>query len=223
MRLTQNKIEEIVLSILGEEGLVIVKELYGKENISEFVLATKTKKDIKVIRKMLYFLYNHNLVGFMRKKDKEKGWYIYYWTLLPDNIRFIYFKKRKELLDKLKQKLEEEHKELFFACPNKCVRLNFDNAMDLDFHCPECGELLGQDDSKDHIQFLDKKIAEIEKELEEFKAIKKAKKVKVKERKKVVRAKLKKVKKVKTVKIKVEDKVKKVKKVKIKIKDKTKK
>ena len=223
MRLTQNKIEEIVLSILGEEGLVIVKELYGKENISEFVLATKTKKDIKVIRKMLYFLYNHNLVGFMRKKDKEKGWYIYYWTLLPDNIRFIYFKKRKELLDKLKQKLEEEHKELFFACPNKCVRLNFDNAMDLDFHCPECGELLGQDDSKDHIQFLDKKIAEIEKELEEFKAIKKAKKVKVKERKKVVRAKLKKVKKVKTVKIKVEDKVKKVKKVKIKIEDKTKK
>ncbi len=195
MRLTQKKIEEIVLSILGEEGLFLIKELYNKENVSEFDLAKRANKDIKVVRKMLYFLYNHNLVGFIRKKDKEKGWYIYYWTLLPDSIRFIYIKKKKELLERLKEKQEEEDKELFFTCPNDCVRLNFDDSMDLDFHCPECGELLGQDNSNDKVIFLKKKISEIEEELEQFKIAKKIKKAKTKERKKVVRKKAKVVKK----------------------------
>ena len=95
MRLTQKKIEEILLDIIGPEGLPLVQQLYGKEHVSEFDLATKTKKDIKVIRRMLYTLYNHNVIGFIRKKDKQKGWYIYYWTILPENVKFAYFKKKK--------------------------------------------------------------------------------------------------------------------------------
>src|SRR3989344_1488890 len=107
MRLTPKKISEILVTILKEEGLPLVQELMGRENVSEFELADKTKKDIKVIRRMLYTLYNHNLVGFTRKKDKIKGWYIYYWTLLPENIKFNYFKTKKELMQKLKQELEQ--------------------------------------------------------------------------------------------------------------------
>jgi transcription initiation factor TFIIE subunit alpha len=165
MRLTQKKIEEITLSIIGQEGKPLIEKLYGQENISEFILADKTKMDIKLVRKLLYLLYNHNLVGFNRKKDKEKGWYVYYWTLLPESIRFIYFKKKKESLIKLKSRLEEEEKELFFVCPNDCVRLNFDQAMDFEFHCPECGELFSQDTSEDKIAKIKNKIKEIETEV----------------------------------------------------------
>ena len=147
MRLTQKKIEEIVLPILGEDGLILIKYLYGKENVSEFDLSKRSKKDIKIIRKLLYLLYNHNLVGFNRKKDKEKGWYIYYWTLIPENVKFSYYKRRRELLVTLQYRLEQEHKELFFACPKNCVRLNFDDAMEFEFHCSECGDLLNQDDN----------------------------------------------------------------------------
>ena len=64
MRLTQNKIEEIILPILNEEGLPLVTQLYGKENVSEFDLAKDTKLDIKVVRKMLYLLYNNNIISF---------------------------------------------------------------------------------------------------------------------------------------------------------------
>lgn len=187
MRLTKNKVEEIIVDVLGEEGLVLGKHLYEKENISEFDLAKKTKLDIKIVRKMLYFLYNHNLVGFSRKKDKEKGWYIYYWTLLPESLKFFYYKKRKELLVKLRQRLEEEEKELFFTCPHDCVRLNFDQAMDFEFHCPECGELISQDSSKNKIAALKKEIREIEEELE--KERKRTQRAKTKARKKVVKTK----------------------------------
>src|SRR3989338_8154903 len=129
MRLTTKKVEEILVNLLSEEGLPLIRELAGKFNISEFDLASKTKKDIKIIRKMLYLLYNHNLVGFTRKKDKQKGWYIYYWTLLPESIMYFYFKMRREQAERLKEQLSEEKKELFFVCPNNCIRLNFDQVM----------------------------------------------------------------------------------------------
>src|SRR3989338_209449 len=145
MRLTSKKIEEILVSLLGEGGAPLIKELQKQDNTSEFHLATKTKKDIKVIRRMLYVLYNNNLVSFNRKKDKEKGWYIYYWTLVPESVKYCYFKKKRELLERLTARLEEEKKELFFTCPKKCVRLNFDQATDFEFRCPECGELLSQE------------------------------------------------------------------------------
>ncbi|MDO8510870.1 MAG: transcription factor [Nanoarchaeota archaeon] len=188
MRLTQKKIEEIMLSILGEEGLPLVKELSGKQNVSEFELADKLKKDIKIVRKMLYLLYNHNLVSFIRKKDKIKGWYIYYWTLQPESIKFSYIKRKKELLGKLQQRLEEESKELFFTCPNRCVRLNFDQAMDFEFHCPECGELLSQENNAERVETLRKKVGETEAELEELMEKRKARKTVSKASKKEVKA-----------------------------------
>lgn len=167
MRLTVNKIKEIVADLVGEEGLLLVDQLGTKENVSEFDLASKTKKDIKVIRRTLYILYNHSLVRFIRKKDKNKGWYIYYWTLLPEGIKFAYIKRKKELVERLIQSLWEEGKELFFLCPNHCVRLNFDQATDFEFHCPECGELISQDDTKEKIQQLKKEIEKIKEELKD--------------------------------------------------------
>ena len=187
MRLTQKKVEEIMLSILGEEGLPLIKELSGKQNVSEFELADKLKKDIKIVRKMLYFLYNHNLVSFIRKKDKIKGWYIYYWTLQPESIRFSYVKRKKELLARLQQRLEEESRELFFTCPNRCVRLNFDQAMDFEFHCPECGELISQENNTERVETLRKKVIEIEAELEELMEKRKVHRIIAKVRKKEIK------------------------------------
>lgn len=191
MRLTQKKIEEILLGIIEPEGLPLVQQLYGKEHVSEFDLATKTKKDIKIIRRMLYTLYNHNVIGFIRKKDKQKGWYIYYWTILPENVKFSYFKKKKEQLQRCREQLEAEGKDLFFICPGKCVRLNFDQAMEFEFHCPECGQLASQDSSEDKKEVLQKKIKELEQELVEAREEKKTARRKSKERKKIIRKKVK--------------------------------
>ena len=187
MHFTKRKIEEVVMGILGEEGSALMQQLTGRENVSEFDLAKKTNTDIKIIRRMLYMLYNHNLVGFIRKKDKEKGWYIYYWTLLPENIKFDYYKMKREQLEKLKQQLEEEHKELFFVCPNKCVRLNFDQSMDFEFHCPECGELIAQDEDKNRIKTIQTQIEEISTEFKTLQEKRKVRRQQIKIKKKIVR------------------------------------
>ncbi|MBT4935398.1 hypothetical protein HOL21_01435 [Candidatus Woesearchaeota archaeon] len=190
MRLTTKKTEEILVMILGEEGRSLVRYLIGKENISEFDLANKTKKDIKIVRRLLYNLYNHNLVGFTRKKDKQKGWYIYYWTLLPESIKFSYFKMRRDHLERMQHRLEEEQRELFFICPNKCVRLNFDQSADFEFHCPECGELIHQDQKKDMIKSLQKNIVLVQAEIKKLIEQRKVRRKVVTERKKVVKKKV---------------------------------
>ncbi len=167
MRLTKKKIDDILKDVVGEEGLPIIHELLERSNISEFDLAGKTKKDIKVVRKRLYQLYNYNLVSFTRKKDKQKGWYIYYWTLLMDCIKYLYFKKKRERLASLQQQLEVERKELFFSCPSACVRLTFDQAMDFEFRCPECGILATQESSEKRVASLQQEIASLKQELKE--------------------------------------------------------
>jgi len=187
MRLTKKKIKKILEIILGEEGLPLVEELIEKDNISEFDLAAEINKDIKVVRKLLYILYNHNLVSFTRKKDKQKGWYIYYWTLILNNVKFSYYKMKRDLLERLKLRLKEEEEELFFICPNNCVRLNFDQAADFDFHCPECGELIAQDDSKKNIAAIKKRIVETEKELKRLKEKRKIRKIKIVKKKKEIK------------------------------------
>ena len=163
IRLTDKKLEEVIKSVCGGGVLPLVKKLKGKENVSEFKLADQLKEDIKRVRNILYRLYEANLVEFTRKKDKKKGWYIYYWTFKPEQMKFLYGKIREERLERLRDKLERERKEPSFICPNKCVRLNFDQAADFEFSCPECGELCSQEDVNVRVEEIKKKIKEFEK------------------------------------------------------------
>jgi len=203
MKLTQNKINEIIIDVLGEEGLRLVKELKDRENVSEFNLATKLRKDIKLIRHMLYKLYNYNLVSSTRKKDKQKGWYIYYWTIVPENIKFLYLKNKKIHLTKLKEQLQKEQNEQFFTCSKKCVRLDFNQAIDFEFRCPECGKLISQDQNPKRFSELQKKIEKLEKELKnkEKKSIKRKTQPKAKKTTKKLQ-----IKKTKTIKKKIKAK-----------------
>ncbi len=114
---------------------------------------------------------------------------MYYWTLLPENVKFGYYKQKKQLLVKLREQLEREEKELFFVAPNSTTRYTFDEAMEYEFHCPETGELLTQEDTEKRKVQLKKKIVQTEAALEAFRAKKKKQKVATKERKKVVRKK----------------------------------
>ena len=162
IRLTDKKTEEVIKRVCGDDILPLVKKLKGKENVSEFKLADQLKGDIKKVRNGLYRLYEANLVEFTRKKDKKKGWYIYYWTFKPEQVKFLYSKIRKEMLERLKERLEGEAKGMFFVCPNRCVRLSFDQAADFEFSCPECGELCSQEDINERAKEIKDKIKELE-------------------------------------------------------------
>ncbi|MBS3147832.1 hypothetical protein J4219_03025 [Candidatus Woesearchaeota archaeon] len=165
MKITPKLIDDVVIEVAGQDILPLVKALRNKTNVSEFKLATVIKKEINVTRNMLYRLYDNNLVSFTRKKDKKKGWYIYYWTFNLRRVRDLVKDIKKQKFEKLGERLERERTVQFYICPNKCMRLDFEQAHDYQFKCPECGILLGIEDNTQKIKDLEFELVNIEKEL----------------------------------------------------------
>ncbi|MBW2976897.1 hypothetical protein KY347_05615 [Candidatus Woesearchaeota archaeon] len=163
MRITNNKIFETVKEVVGEDSLKVVEYLKDKKNISDFKIAEKVKSDIHEIRNILYRLYNHNLVTYYRKKDRQKGWYISYWTFnkkrIKDVMKNLHYSKIEKFTERLKE--EEKNRGNFYLCPNACVRVNFEKASDFEFKCPECGSVLNHQDNEKTIDFLKSKLKEI--------------------------------------------------------------
>jgi transcription initiation factor TFIIE subunit alpha len=163
MKLSNKVVEEVISEVAGEDVLPLVRALKNKKNVSEFKLAEDIKQEINTTRNMLYRLYDANLVSFTRKKDKQKGWYIYYWTFNPKRIGDLLKSIKKRKLARLKEKLKREKAGQFFTCQNKCIRLDFEQATDFQYKCPECGSLLDQEDNSEKIREIEKEIKQLEK------------------------------------------------------------
>ncbi|MAG07950.1 hypothetical protein CMO89_00600 [Candidatus Woesearchaeota archaeon] len=165
MRVTSKIVEQVVSEASGEDVIPLIKYLKDKKNISEFKIAEKIKKEVNETRNMLYRLYEANLVSFIRKKDKKKGWYIYYWTFNPKRIKYLFYDLKRKRLDNLKSRLGREENNYFFICEDNCIRLDFEQATDFNFKCPECGKLVNQEDNAQKIKKIKDEIEKLKKEL----------------------------------------------------------
>ena len=159
--------DEVLTEVAGEEAIRIIDFIKDKKETSEFTIAEKTKIEIHKTRTILYKLFEANVATFIRRKDKIKGWYICYWDFAPQNINYAYKKLKKDRLEKLEVRLEKELGQQFFMCKNACARMNFEKAMDFEFKCPECGELMQQQDNSRTIEFLTNSINSLKKDLAE--------------------------------------------------------
>src|SRR3989338_6605908 len=95
---------QTVAEVVGQEAVPIVQYLKGKKNISEFKIAESIKAEVNSVRKMLYAMQTSNLVSYYRKKDRQKGWYISYWTLKPESFDYLSLATKKQKLQQLSSK-----------------------------------------------------------------------------------------------------------------------
>ena len=165
MRLTNKVIGEVITEEVGPDVIPLVDQLKKRQNVSEFKLAENIKTDIKETRNMLYRLYKSNLVTFSRKKDKQKGWYIYYWTFNSKNVKYLFMKHKQDRLKRLRERVGREKNNLFYICESKCIRFNFDQGINFNFKCPECGELMLQEDNSIIIEGIEKDMKELERDI----------------------------------------------------------
>ncbi|MEM4244716.1 MAG: hypothetical protein QXR60_00730 [Candidatus Nanoarchaeia archaeon] len=165
MRLSNKVIDELVREVVGDDAVKLVNMLKNKTNVSEFKLAEKLKLTVNHVRNILYRLQEHNLVTSVRRKDKKKGWYIYYWTFNMHQAKIMLSSLKRKKLDDLKSKLNVESIDSFFLCPKDFTRLKVDYAIEHDFKCPECGTLLKQQDNDQYLAKIRKEIEQLEQEL----------------------------------------------------------
>jgi len=196
---------DIIEKIIGKQAKETINLLIGKRDVNEFLLAKKMNLTINQVRNILYKLYNFGLVSFIRKKDKRKGWYTYFWTLETKKALELLEKNLGKEVEDLQNRLKNRQTRRFYVCSVCKVETGEETALNNNFICPECGEVyqLNEDtviieELKKRIEKLGRqkaevseeigKIKEIEDKVEKKKEAKKAKeKAKEKEKKKEAR------------------------------------
>jgi transcription initiation factor TFIIE subunit alpha len=157
---------ELALDMGGEEAVEVIKALEKKKESTDEELAEITGIRVNTVRKVLYMLYDQGLAEFKRIRDKETGWYYYYWRLETKRLPEIIRAKKMAELKKLREMLEEETSEIYYHCGTPGhPKLTFDEAMEYEFQCPICGQMLMQYDNTVVVEELKRRIEELEIEL----------------------------------------------------------
>ena len=136
-------VNQLVKGIVGDEGMHIVSHLFKIQKADEFEIAKKLKEDVNFIRSVMYKMYTNNLVNYTRRRDAEKGWYIYTWESAPKKLFNSLINSRQKELEILFKKVEEEKSmEQIFHCPTCSINLDFNKSLELNFTCFACGGML---------------------------------------------------------------------------------
>jgi len=164
-----NILRSLVEEMAGVGTGLIVDILFDKDDVNEFLIAKKMDLTINQVRNILYKLSAEGLVSFTRKKDKKKGWYIYFWTLDKEKcLKKIEVEYAKKLSD-LKQTLSDRENKRYYICKGCNIEVGEEKALESDFSCDECTEVYELVDNTNAIRDIKGKITKKENELKEIK------------------------------------------------------
>lgn len=164
MRLTKKLVREVVNRYAGEDSMQAVNLIY-KEPVAEEEVAEQMDTEIKHARHLLYKLEQYNLARFKRMKNEDNGWYTYFWWFNKQRVKELSRKLKMAQLERYNYQLNVESNTQFFKCKNKCMRLDFEKALDFNYSCPECGCFLERENGKKRIREIKRKIRELKKEI----------------------------------------------------------
>jgi len=158
-----------VARALGEDDAVtLVDILKDAGEITDDEIANKTSIRLNSIRKILYKLYDHSLVGLRRTRDPKTGWFIFHWRLQPDQLEGFILSQKRQVFEKLDLRLAYEKNHDFFYCYTPgCKRVPFEDAIELIFKCPTCGKPLMHYANERMLNALSKRVEQLRKELGE--------------------------------------------------------
>lgn len=156
---------EFLEELLGEGGVEIASIIYEKESTDEEI-SKETGIKINTVRRVLYRMYDNRLASYRRIRDKETGWYIYYWKMELEKAPRVMRNLERDYLKNLQELLEYEKSNMFFSCPNGCNRVVFATAEENNFKCSTCNLTLDYFDNSQVIEKLEKQIKKLQSALD---------------------------------------------------------
>lgn len=158
-------LRDSVSMIVGKSAEEISDLIYNNKHVNEFLLSKKLNLTINQTRNLLYKLSDHGIVSSVRKKDKRKGWYTYFWRIEPaKSLEFL----RNSLLKKIEQvsnQIKSKETKDFYICERCNVELNEETALINSFTCNECGGIFVLKDNLKTIKDLQKVLERLKEEL----------------------------------------------------------
>jgi len=159
-------LKSVVENLINKQAVPIIDLLVGKKHVNEFLIAKKLGLTINQTRNILYKLSDYGLVSFIRKKDKKKGWYIYFWTLnIYQSLNLLEQNLKKELSE-FEEQLKNRKEKRYYICDTCSLEVSEEIALLNDFVCQECEEVYKLSNNDVVIDQLEKNISKIKKEIE---------------------------------------------------------
>ncbi|NPE26869.1 hypothetical protein HNV12_02610 [Methanococcoides sp. SA1] len=172
-------LHDLVEEMAGEDTGRIVEILFGKKDVNEFLIAKRMELTINQVRNILYKLSADNLVSFIRKKDKRKGWYIYYWTLNREKCLAKLQDSLKNKISEFEGVLNDRETKRFYVCKCCDIEVGEERALEHGFSCEECADIYELSDNSTPIRQVKTLITRTKRNLDlingELKAVQKRK------------------------------------------------
>ena len=122
-------LKSIVEHLTSKQAVPIVDLLVDKKDVNEFLIAKKLGLTINQTRNILYKLSDFGLVSFIRKKDKRKGWYIYFWTLNLFKSLSLLEQKMKKESENLEHQLKSRKEKRYYKCDTCSIEVTEEAAL----------------------------------------------------------------------------------------------
>ncbi|MEK6898275.1 MAG: hypothetical protein AABX28_02855 [Nanoarchaeota archaeon] len=162
----KNLLKEIIGIIVGKQAEDIVDILDGEKYVNEFLIAKRLNLTINQTRNILYKLSDSGLVSSIRKKDKRKGWFTYFWKFeILKSLEFLKNGTEKKV-EQTNQQIASRETKIFYVCANCDIEFNEENALLRDFTCGECGNVFLVKDNSKFLRELKKNLERYKKEIE---------------------------------------------------------
>ncbi len=151
----------------GEDAARAVKLLMKKPSLSDDELSQKLNMDVKELRKILHRLNDLGLIAYDVYREKDSGHRVFKWRVQQDQVIGFAKTQMRRVYERLKARLEHEQTHQIYWCGTEgCRKYTFEEAMDILFKCPKCGKTLLIVDNSKVIEALQRKIMELEKNLQ---------------------------------------------------------
>jgi len=159
-------LKEVIIIVAGKQAEEIADLLNNKKHVNEFIIAKKLDITINQTRNILYKISDHGLVSFIRKKDKKKGWYTYFWKI--EILKSLEFLKNilMKRIDQINHQIKSREVNRFYSCKRCNIEFNEENALLHNFTCDECGDIFFIKDNTKILKEFNRNLDKLKKELE---------------------------------------------------------
>ena len=150
-------VQELLMEITdNNENSFPIIECIMKGTTIDLEISEETDIKLTIVRKILYKLYDAGIATCKKAKDPKTNWDMYVWNLEEVNIIEAVTKKYETLSADIEKSIQYEEENMFFACKTNGHRYKFENASEINFVCPQCGESLEFEDNTSLIAALTK-------------------------------------------------------------------
>jgi transcription factor E len=158
-------LKEVISIVVGKQAEDIVDLLDTKKYVNEFIIAKKLDITINQTRNILYKISDYGLVSSIRKKDKRKGWYTYFWKIeIVKSLEFLRDHLVKKI-DQINNQIKSRETKRFYVCERCNIELSEENALLYNFTCNECGDVFSLKDNTKLLRELKKNLDRLNKDL----------------------------------------------------------